>query len=231
MNYLLIWDIDGTLIRTKGVGKRAMNTAFYKLFGIDDGFGPINMAGMLDSVIVRKAFEIHNIPVVFPDGTENPDIERFYKLYIEALSSEISMIRRSVACPGILELLEILHKKDTYYNVLGTGNIEEGARLKLSIDDMNKYFPTGGFGDQLIERYQLIEQAIVNSENYFKLNFQRKNIFVIGDTPKDVECGYKLGVKSVGVATGNYNKEQLLEHGADYVFENLSDITSFLEIF
>lgn len=231
MNYLLIWDIDGTLIRTKGVGKRAMNAAFYKLFGIKDGFGPINMAGMLDAVIVRKAFEIHNIPVVLPDGRENADIKRFYELYIEALSAEISMIHGSVACPGILELLKTLHRQDTFHNVLGTGNIEAGARLKLSVDDMNRYFPTGSFGDRQIERYQLIEEAIINSEKYFKINFQRDKIFVIGDTPKDVECGNKLGIKSIGVATGSYNKEQLSEHGADYVFDNLSDITGFLEIF
>ena len=192
MNYLLIWDIDGTLIRTKGVGKRAMNTAFYKLFGIHDGFGPINMAGMLDAIIVRKAFELHNIPFILPNGTKNTDIERFYELYIEALSSEISMIKGSIACPGVLELLKILQQQDAFYNVLGTGNIEEGARLKLSVDNMNSYFPTGGFGDQQIERYQLIEKAIVNSEDYFKLNFRRDKIFVIGDTPKDVECGNKL---------------------------------------
>ncbi|HHV99722.1 MAG TPA: HAD hydrolase-like protein [Clostridiaceae bacterium] len=231
MNYLLIWDIDGTLIRTKGVGKRAMNTAFYKLFGIEDGFGPINMAGMLDAIIVRKAFEIHNIPVALPDGRENTDIERFYELYIEALSAEISMIQGSIACPGVLELLETLHRKDNFYNVLGTGNIEAGARLKLSVDNMNRYFPTGSFGNRQIERYQLIEEAIANSEEYFKMTFQRDKIFVIGDTPKDVECGNKLGIKSIGVATGNYNKKQLSEHGADYVFENFSDITSFLEIF
>lgn len=231
MSYLLIWDIDGTLIRTKGVGKKAMNTAFHKLFGISDGFEPINMAGMLDAAIVRKAFEIHNIPVILPDGRENTDIERFYELYIEALSSEIRMIQRSIACPGVLELLETLHQRDNFYNALGTGNIEKGARLKLSVDNMNRYFPTGSFGERLMERYQLIEKAIANAEEYYKLKFQKDNIYVIGDTPKDVECGGKLGIKSIGVATGIYTKEQLAEHGADYVFENFSNIKDFLKIF
>lgn len=231
MNYLLIWDVDGTLIRTKGIGKRAMNRAFYKLFGIEDGFSTINMAGMLDSIIVKTALELHNIPAVLPDGSENEDIQNFFDLYIEILSLEIKKVGNSIACPGVLKVLEILRQQGVFFNVLGTGNIEEGARLKLSIDNLNRHFPTGGFGEQEMERWQLIEKAIVNSKDCFQKDFQKDKIYVIGDTPKDIECGRKLDIKSIGIATGPYKKDLLSESGADHVFENLSDINSFLDIF
>jgi len=223
MRYLLIWDIDGTLIRTKGTGKNAMSAAFLELYGIENAFREINMAGMLDSVIMKKTYQAHNIA--------NADVSKFYDRYCEILKDEIDKLQYSIACPGVKALLEKLENEGSFCNVLGTGNIERGARIKLLPDDLNRFFPTGGFGDEEIERWQVIEKAVANARNHFNRSFENSDIFIIGDTPRDIECGKKLNTKTVGVATGPHSTDELSSCGADFVFENLMDTRAFLEIF
>lgn len=222
MDYLLIWDIDGTLIQGKGIGRRAMTNAFKDLFQIEDALKDIDMAGRLDSLIVKDAFTLHNI---------NMDRFTFYNKYLECLNEEIKKINSPMAAPGIVNLLELIEKKSNFYCALGTGNIEKGARKKLELDNINRFFPTGGFGDDEMERWQMIENSVINSQKSYGKDFSTNNIYVIGDTPRDVHCGKKLNFKTVGVATGPYSLEDLKEAGADYVFQDFLDIDSFFSIF
>jgi phosphoglycolate phosphatase-like HAD superfamily hydrolase len=222
-NYLLVWDIDGTLINSKGIGKKAMNRAFYELYGIHNAFEGIDMAGMLDYTILQTAFARHCLTVEHADA--------FYTKYVKFLQAEIENLTVPIVFPGILTLLEILSSKGNFFNVLGTGNIEKGARIKLSRDGLNSFFPTGGFSDKETERWQVIEKAVANSTRHFGITFEKENIYVIGDTPKDIKCGKVLGAKTVGAATGQHTTAQLEECGADHVFENLLVHESFLKIF
>ena len=221
--YLLVWDIDGTLIRTQGAGKRAMEKAFFELYGIKDGFKYISMAGRLDPLILKEALMLH--------GIEKEDNKIFFELYCKYLQEEIKKTSFSWAMPGTIELLETLYKKGCFYNALGTGNIEEGARIKLSVHDMNKFFPVGGFAETETERWQIIQKAVVKSKKYFNINFENSNIYVIGDTPYDIECAKILNLKSIGVATGGYSEEHLLKCNANYVFKDFTNIKAFLSIF
>jgi len=223
MNKLLIWDIDGTLIQGRGIGRRAMDRVFLKLYGIKDALNNVEMAGMLDSIIIKNAFKIHSL--------EEKCKKEFLEDYFESLTFEITQLKSSIDAPGILELLKTLDALPEFFNVLGTGNLEMGARIKLSKHDMNKYFHVGGFGEEEMERWQVIEKAVNASCNYFGVNFDNTNIFVIGDTPRDIFCGKKLNYKTIAVATGMYTFMQLEECDADYVFEDLSDTAKFLEIF
>lgn len=223
MDYLLIWDIDGTLIQGRSVGRRALERAFFESFGIADALSGVEMAGRLDTAIVKDAFALH--------GITSYDMASFFDKHCENLRDEIKKLNSPYAAPGIQELLPVLESKGSFYNVLGTGNIERGARIKLGNDSLNKYFPTGGFGDEPLERWQIIEKAISNAKNLFKKDFEKENIYVIGDTPRDIECGKKLGVKTIGTATGPFSAGELQKCGADYVFEDLSDTNAFLNIF
>ncbi|MCX7708854.1 MAG: HAD hydrolase-like protein [Clostridia bacterium] len=223
MNYLLVWDIDGTLIQSRGVGRRALDKAFLDLYGIENGFEKVDMAGRLDSLIIRDAFALHGLAV--------NDYNALLDLYFKYLREEIAKINMPLAAPGIAQLLPLLESQGCYYNVLGTGNIERGARIKLENDDLNKYFPTGGFGDSPLERWQIIEKAIINAYELFGIHFEKENTYVIGDTPRDMECGKKLGIKAIGTATGPYSVAQLLDSGADFALESLIDPDAFQKIF
>lgn len=223
MSYLLIWDIDGTLIQSGGLGRRGMDRAFLELYGISNGFDGIEMAGMLDAVLLKKAYELH--------GIKQQDSKKYFEAYCKFLKIEIDKLNTPIYAPGIPELLELLHQKDNFYNVLATGNVEEAARLKLDVHNLYRFFPCGGFGELDVERWQIIQEAVHASQDLFNIHFEKNNIFVIGDTPRDIISGKKLGVRTVGIATGNYTVDQLAECGADYFFKDLSDRDPFLSIF
>ncbi|MCX7747344.1 MAG: HAD hydrolase-like protein [Clostridia bacterium] len=223
MNYLLIWDIDGTLIQGRGLGRKAMEKAFFEIYGIQDALKEIHMSGMLDTVIFENALNHHNI--------KNQDGTLFYEKYFDYLDKEVKSLTKPIDAPGVLELLIKLQGFKHIYNVLGTGNIEKGARIKLSAHDMNQYFPAGGFSKEEKERWQVIFQAVNNAKKHFDTEFMPENTYVIGDTPKDIDCGKKLGYKTIAVSTGVYSLEELSSCNPDFLFKDLSQSESFLKIF
>lgn len=223
MNILLIWDIDGTIILGRGIGCRGMDRAFELLYGITEGFKHIDMSGMLDINILNLAYEAH--------GLKGREPEEYFSKYYECLREESEKLDGPIYAPGIIQLLDTLDKDPRFHNVLGTGNVEGAARIKLSVHDMNKYFPVGGYGNEARERWQVIEKAAAKSREYFGKVFDKDNIYVIGDTPKDIECAKILGTRCIAVATGGYPVETLLKHGADFVFEDFTNTDAFLNIF
>ncbi len=214
MKKLFIWDIDGTLIKGCDIGRKSMDMAFFDMYGIKNAFDGIDMAGRVDSNILRDAYELHNIC--------NRDSSTYFNRYAIRLDDEFKKLDFSIEVPGILQLLNILSNIPDFFSVLGTGNTEKAARIKLAYHNMNNYFPTGGFGDKEQERWQVIQESIENSKNFFNTNFTNDNIYVIGDTPRDIECGRKLGVKTVAVATGYFSYSQLKTYSADYLLESFS---------
>ncbi|WP_190014355.1 HAD family hydrolase [Geosporobacter subterraneus] len=221
-NTLLIWDIDGTLIHSNGCGRRAMDRAFFQLFGIKDGFQDIEMSGRLDAWIVRDALSLHHI--------RGFDLDLFFDTYCKILAEEMSSINAAVSIGGINDFFQQSKAFSHVYHALGTGNIERGARIKLAPQGLNPYLPVGGFGDAALERWQIIEQAIDRSKDYYKVSFQTENIYVIGDTPLDIGCGKAIGVKTIAVATGSHDIEELRKHEPDYLFANLGSQSGFLHI-
>lgn len=222
---LMIWDVDGTLIDSRSCGRKAMDKAFDVLFGIENAFMGIKMAGRLDAMIVRDAMENKGI-------AEQDRIKLFFDTYCEILEHMLASGEDYVQIlPGIQEIFQNQDHPHNLCHVLGTGNIERGARIKLKPHDLNKYFPVGGFGDVVLERWQMIHQAIENAQVYHGLEYEKENIYVVGDTPLDIECGKILGVKSIAVATGGHTLEALMEHAPDYLFTDLGDREKFFEIF
>ncbi|MGE5327940.1 MAG: HAD family hydrolase [Deltaproteobacteria bacterium] len=219
-NVLLMWDVDGTLIRSEGLGKRAFEYAFEILTGIKNACSGINLGGKVDIGIYKEMCEAFNVKAV--------EDEEFIKVYTRALEEIVKDKCTMKINPNIVFLLETLESKKGVYNVLGTGNIEKGARLKLSPVDLNKYFKTGGFGDNETERWRIIKGGIRKSEELFGVKFENENIFVIGDTPRDIECAKKVGVRSIAVATGNFSEAELKESKPDFVFKDLSDTEQVL---
>ncbi len=112
---------------------------------------------------------------------------------------------------------------------LVTGNMEDIAWLKLDKVGLKNYFQFGGFGDDAMERISLVRQAIDEAEKFYgRLN--RENIFVIGDTPRDIVSGQKSGVKTIAVATGDFSLHELQMMQPDFVLENLEDTTRLMNI-
>jgi phosphoglycolate phosphatase-like HAD superfamily hydrolase len=110
-----------------------------------------------------------------------------------------------------------------------TGNLEQGARIKLEPFDLNKYFPSGAFGSDDEDRNKLLPYAVKRFEEMFDKRIDIEKSIVIGDTPRDVECAHIYGAVCIGVATGPYSIDELTEAKADYVLNDLSDHMNLLQ--
>jgi phosphoglycolate phosphatase-like HAD superfamily hydrolase len=116
-----------------------------------------------------------------------------------------------------------LHSHPDVLLGLLTGNFEEGARIKLEVHSLNKYFGFGAFGDGARQRSDLPQRAVDAAKHHKGHHFTEKEIVIIGDTPNDIHCGRHLRVRTIAVATGPFTMEQLAAEKPDFVFPNLGD--------
>jgi phosphoglycolate phosphatase len=212
---LILFDIDGTLIDSGGAGTRSLDLALKELFSIDKAFEGISMAGKTDTQIIREGLSKHRIP-------EDGSVENVIRSYLKHLKNEINNERKHVK-PGIYETLDkLMPLQDTGLGLL-TGNLEQGARIKLRPFGLNEYFPSGAFGSDDEDRNNLLPIAVSRFEGLSRMKIEMHDCVIVGDTPRDVECAHIYGAACIGVATGPYAADDLIKAGADYVLEDLSD--------
>jgi phosphoglycolate phosphatase len=218
---LILFDIDGTLIDSGGAGVRSLNLAMEELFSLYNAFQGVSMAGKTDIQIIKEGLMKYDL---FPDGS----IGAVINAYLKHLRKEIQNDRKHVK-PGIYQVLEEL--KDLRDSGLGllTGNLEAGARIKLEPFMLNGYFPTGAFGSDDEDRNNLLPIAVKRFEELFQKSIEIDNCIIVGDTPRDVECAHIYGAICVGVATGPYSYDDLIEAGADYIVHDLSEHETLLD--
>jgi len=126
---------------------------------------------------------------------------------------------------GVQELVVELKKKNFVLGLV-TGNLKEIARVKLEKIGLWGYFEIGGFGEVSDVRSELVEEAL----KQVKSAFERENVFYIGDTPLDIECGKEAGVNTIVVATKRFSFEELQKHNPDLILKNLSDYQQILNL-
>ncbi len=218
---LILFDIDGTLIDSGGAGVRSLDLAFKKVFSVLNAFQGISMAGKTDTQIIKEGLMKHGMSA---DG----NVESIIKVYLKHLREEINNDKKHVK-PGIFELLENLRQKRESGLGLLTGNLEQGARIKLDPFGLNKYFSSGAFGSDDEDRNNLLPIAVNRFEELFRTKIEIDSCIIVGDTPRDVECAHIHGAMCIGVATGPYSSEDLTEAGADYVCEDLAGNDSLFQ--
>jgi phosphoglycolate phosphatase-like HAD superfamily hydrolase len=131
--------------------------------------------------------------------------------------------REGRVLPGIIELLEALHRREDCVLGLLTGNIEKGAELKLSHYGVWDFFEFGAFADDHVDRNKLGPVAHSRAVEKHGTSFEAEDVLVIGDTPRDIDCARAAGFVAVAIATGSYAKDELAAHKPDLLFEDLSD--------
>lgn len=211
----VLFDIDGTLIDPGGAGRRSLSKAFCQMFSIRDAFAGIAMAGKTDIQIIREGLSVHRLSSC--DGV----LASIVSQYITNLRILIHNKRNHIK-PGVVELLSALKTTDSYCLGLLTGNIKQGAQIKLGAFHLNKYFPIGAFGDDSEDRNGLLPIAVEKLREMKNIDFPYSDCIVIGDTPMDVQCSKPFGAISIVVSTGPFSYESLLETDADYVLRDLT---------
>ena len=221
MPRFILFDIDGTLTDSAGAGRRALNQAMLEVTGIEDGFRGVRFAGKTDRLIIREGLE--------KLGLEAGDrmISLVASRYVASLRTEVARGGGHVKI-GARDLIEGLHNTDGCILGLLTGNLEEGARIKLEPFGLNRYFSVGAYGDDGEDRNLLLPIALQRLRKQRGISLNANDCLVIGDTPKDVECARVHGALSIAVATGPYPLEVLQETGADLVVPDLSGTAQLL---
>lgn len=217
---LLLFDVDGTLIRLDGAGLRSLDKTFYDVFNIKDIAFKVQFAGKTDPAIYDDILAIAGLDSSLIEIRKHEIKERF----LQHLDYELTQITYNPIIPGINEYLEINSKKKDRIIGLLTGNIEEGAYKKIATADLNKYIKFGSFGSDSKIRSDLVEIAVNRAKTKFNISSIDKNdIFVIGDTPLDIKCAKDNKVISVAVATGKYTFDELQKYKPDYCLKNIME--------
>jgi phosphoglycolate phosphatase len=207
---LLLFDVDQTLINTGGAGIRALNRACQKLLSVENAMDGITPHGKTDPAIVREIL----LTRLGSTSSRDSDLEPVIESYLSFLREEVRLSTAYRVLPGILEILQEIAARPDVMLGLATGNMELGARIKLERGGLNPYFSFGGFGSDSESREALVRKGAEAAARKCGSAIQPADVFVIGDTPRDIEAGRDAGFKTVGVGTGSYSPDQLLESGA-----------------
>ena len=220
MKTLLLWDIDGTLLTSGGAGMRALRTPLRELHGIQASLDDIDYAGRTDRHILRQIFTRYDLPI----SEEN--FTRFLDHYVATLPSELANPGAFIL-PGVPALLTAAAARPDITQALLTGNVQRGARAKLSFHGLWDLFPFGAFADDSEHRNDLGPHALRRAREHTGVDFPPERVWVIGDTPHDIACGRIIGAQTLAVATGSHSVAALSAHAPTAVLPDLSDATAF----
>ena len=233
---LILFDIDGTLLLSGGAGTRALNRSFQTLYDLDDGMEEIQVGGRTDPDIVREVLD--------RKGLQLDSAAELLSTYLGFLEEEIQASEGFRVLPGARELVQDLAQDSRFLVGVATGNVQEGARMKLDRAGLSSYFAFGGYGSDAEDRTELIQIAARRGAELIaplapEIAARRgaeliaplapEEVFVIGDTPRDISHGGRAGAKTIAVATGSFSVEALSSHDPDLVVPGLTPAGPILD--
>ncbi|MBX9770892.1 MAG: HAD hydrolase-like protein [Candidatus Obscuribacterales bacterium] len=225
MARLVLFDIDGTILSTQGVGRRALSRGVAEAFKIDIKCDHLDLSGKTDPQICREMLTDSG----YAGEITGDLLQHAFDIYLPILKSEIALCKNFALLKGIHELVNTLNKTDDAYLALLTGNIEPGARIKLDPFNLNHFFVVGAYGSDSANRLELPAIASQRSAKHFSLQFQPHEVVVIGDSTRDIACAKGFGARSLAVSTGKTSAAELQAEQPDFLFSSLEDTANVIE--
>lgn len=223
---LILFDIDGTLLITHGAGRESTRLAMEEVFGTCGALGVHQFGGKTDwRTLVELLHEA---------GYGDADIRRMMPAYSESIARHLGAVIGNYpveACPGGLELVESLRRRDDVALGIVTGNVSTTAPIKLRAAGYDPaWFPVGAFGSEAFERDHLPALATDRAADHYGYPFTPADVIVVGDTSADVACARALGAVAVAVETGFANPGELRAAGADHLLRDLTEFASVIAV-
>jgi phosphoglycolate phosphatase len=211
---VVLFDVDETLVHTGGSGARSWKVAFDKLYGIPADIGEHSSAGETDPQVARATFK----GVLGRDPSDD-ELGRIYAQYLLHLAEDIWISEQYRVLPGAQDTLIALGQDGVTLGIV-SGAMEGAARTKLMPANLNRFFIFGGYGSDSPDRGELTRLAIGKAARLHD-GLRPAQVFVVGDTPHDIEATKAAGGVSVGVASGKYSVDELRAADADHVLPSL----------
>lgn len=219
MSTLVLWDIDGTLMRGTGAVTRNFLQALREVYKLPDEVKRVDYGGKTDGQIVLETLALHDIGEAAALELL-PEFSARYHQLLDQIAHELHQHLRLL--PGVVAVLEQLRERKVLQTLL-TGNLEPVAELKLRALDLHHYFDVsiGAYGSDHRDRTKLV--PIAREKAAARYGAAVRRAIVIGDTPRDIACGKAGGARTVAVATGTFTADELQAHQPDAVLATLSD--------
>lgn len=218
---LLLFDIDGTLLRAPGAGRAAYVRAFNELYGSAYRFEDVSFIGQTDPEVFQEAArQIIRRELNVREYAEVT--ERFAAVYGE----ELDKCEQFHLFPGVAELLNHLSGREDVLLGLATGNLETTARLKLRRGGLDRHFSFGGFGSDAPDRPGMVRAALEKARR--EAGFAGERIFIIDDSPHGISAAQQAGIATIAVGTGLSDHGSVLDADPTHFMEDLSDLAAFL---
>jgi phosphoglycolate phosphatase-like HAD superfamily hydrolase len=222
---LILWDIDGTLVRGGMVGAEVFDSAIERVLGVRPR-AQVIFSGKTDRQLVEEFLAM--------EGSEDPDhvpavlyhLERELAIHADRIASEGS------ACPGSEAALRALAAIDSVEQTVLTGNIAPNALAKLAAFGLDHYLDleAGAYGSEHSDRRNLLPLAWKHQRELRDIHYLPDETWIVGDTPRDLECARAGDSHCLLVATGRHEFAELEELGADLVLKDLSDTGVVVEV-
>ena len=228
MKKLILFDIDGTLLSTRGAARKAFTRAMLEVYGTTGPIATHTFNGKTDPQIARELLRLDGMP----DDRIDAGLPALWDRYLAELRIEVAAPgHQTEVMPGVPALLNALaHEHQDCLVALLTGNIVGGAAVKLQSAGLEGYFAFGAYGSDCERRDGLPPIAVERAFVHAQRRFLGREVIVIGDTPSDVTCGRSIDVFAFAVETGGHGAEELEAAGAHAVLPDLSDTARVLDI-
>jgi phosphoglycolate phosphatase-like HAD superfamily hydrolase len=227
---ILLWDIDGTLIRSARTGAFKDYTVpmLEEVFGTAGRLPEMQVSGMTDLQIIAEALRDEG----FTNDHILERIDHLRESYMGAMRKATGNGEEFFqVLPGVRELLQAVHEHPRYRSALLTGNIEAAAHLKMELVGLSEFFDLpGAFGDESHNRRDLPALAHERIQKYLQMDLAPDQFIVIGDTPNDIDCARHFGARSLAVGTGRlYSHEDVRACKPDAFVPDFSDLNLVME--
>lgn len=213
---LVLFDIDGTLILDNGASRDAFAIALREVYRFDSSLATYDFSGKTDPQITHMILG----DAGFSGDEVDKGLPQLWDVYVGELRERINHDAVTVM-PHIEELLEVLASHEHVMLGLLTGNVERGARIKLSPHDLNRYFPFGAFGSDHADREELPPIAVARASEIDGHLFRGEDVVIIGDSIYDIRCGVPHGATTIAVSTGRTPAEKLQAENPHHYFPTL----------